>query len=156
MSTAPSIRTCLWFDSDAEAAARAYVALLPGSQIDHIFPQRGDPEGRAFMVQISLMGQKYSLLNGGPHYRLTPAASIEVHLESQAEVDRLWNALLDGGSPSRCGWLTDRWGVSWQIIPRTLMRLMQTEDSARARRVTQAMMAMVKLDGPALEAAAEG
>jgi predicted 3-demethylubiquinone-9 3-methyltransferase (glyoxalase superfamily) len=102
------------------------------------------------------MGQKYSLLNGGPHYRLTPAASIEVHLESQAEVDRLWNALLDGGSPSRCGWLTDRWGVSWQIIPRTLMRLMQTEDSARARRVTQAMMAMVKLDGPALEAAAEG
>lgn len=156
MSTAPSVRTCLWFDSAAEAAARTYVALLPGSRIDHIYPQRGDPEGRAFMVQLDLMGQKYSLLNGGPHYKLTPAASVEVHLDTQAEVDRLWDALLEGGRPSRCGWLTDRWGVSWQIIPRTLMRLMQTEDAAQAQRVTQAMMAMIKLDGPALEAAARG
>jgi len=156
MSTAPAIRTCLWFDQDAEAAARAYVALLPDSHIEHFFPQRGDPKGRAFMVQISLLGQKYSLLNGGPHYKLTPAASIEVHLETQPEVDRLWDAFLDGGTSNRCGWLTDRWGVSWQIIPRTLMRLMDTKDEAQARRVTQAMMAMIKLDGPALEAAAKG
>jgi predicted 3-demethylubiquinone-9 3-methyltransferase (glyoxalase superfamily) len=156
MSTAPTIRTCLWFDNDAEAAASFYCGLFPQSQIDHIYPQRGDPEGRALVVQLSLMGQKYSLLNGGPHYKLTPAASIEVHLETQAEVDRLWEALLDGGAAMQCGWLTDRWGVSWQIIPRALMRLLQTEDAGQAQRVMEAMMGMIKLDGPALEAAAKG
>jgi predicted 3-demethylubiquinone-9 3-methyltransferase (glyoxalase superfamily) len=154
--TAPAIRTCLWFDKDAEAAARAYVALLPGSQIEHVYPSRGDPAGAAFIVQVALLGQHYTFLNGGPHYRLTPAASIEVHLETQAEVDRLWDALLEGGTAQRCGWLTDRWGVSWQIIPRVLMRLMMTPDDAVAGRVTRAMMGMVKLDGPALEAAARG
>jgi predicted 3-demethylubiquinone-9 3-methyltransferase (glyoxalase superfamily) len=156
MSTAPTIRTCLWFDNDAEAAARAYCSLIPGSQIENTYPKRGDPEGCALMVQINLLGQKYSLLNGGPHYKLTPSASIEVHLETQSEVDRLWEALLDGGEAMQCGWLTDRWGVSWQIIPRALMRLMLTDDAAQAQRVMEAMMAMIKLDGPALEAAARG
>jgi predicted 3-demethylubiquinone-9 3-methyltransferase (glyoxalase superfamily) len=154
--TAPSVQTCLWFAEGAEDAAAFYVDLLPGSRILHSYPQRGDPQGRAFMVQIDLLGQHYSLMNGGPHFPQTPAASIEVHLDTQAEVDRLWEALLDGGKPSRCGWLTDRWGDSWQIIPRTLIRLMQTPDDAMADRVMAAMMAMVKLDGPALEAAARG
>jgi predicted 3-demethylubiquinone-9 3-methyltransferase (glyoxalase superfamily) len=152
--TAPTVQTCLWFDSAAEEAAETYVALLPGSRIIHRFPSRGDPQGRAFLLHIDLMGQRYTLMNGGPHFKPTPAASIEVHLETQAEVDRLWDALLEGGQPSRCGWLTDRWGVSWQIIPRTLLRLMQTPDDAMAQRVTQAMMGMVKLDAAALEAAA--
>lgn len=156
MSTAPAIRTCLWFDHDAETAARFYCSLLPDSQIDYIYPQRGDPQGRALVVQLSLLGQKYSLLNGGSHYKLTPAASIEVHLDSQPEVDRLWDALLDGGEAMQCGWLTDRWGVSWQIIPRALMRLLQTEDAGQAQRVMAAMLSMIKLDGPALEAAAKG
>ncbi len=154
--SAPAIRTCLWFDGDAEAAAKTYVALLPGSRIEHVYPQRGDPHGRAFIVQMDLLGQRYTLLNAGPHYKLTPAASIEVHLDTQAEVDHLWDALLDGGEASRCGWLVDRWGVSWQIIPRALMRLMQSTDEGVAQRVTQAMMGMVKLDVAALEAAALG
>ncbi|NTT85886.1 VOC family protein [Tabrizicola fusiformis] len=153
--TAPTVQTCLWFEDAALEAAETYVRLLPGSTIRHVFPQRGNP-GAAFMVQLDLLGQRYSFLNGGPHYRLTPAASIEVHLETQAEVDALWDALLNGGSASRCGWLTDRFGVSWQIIPRALPRLMATNDEAAAARVLQAMMAMVKLDGPALEAAARG
>jgi predicted 3-demethylubiquinone-9 3-methyltransferase (glyoxalase superfamily) len=154
--SAPSFATCLWFDHGAEEAARTYVALFEDAEILQVYPQRGDPEGRAFMVRWRLGQQVYSGLNGGPHYSLTPAASIEVHLETQDEVDRIWDALLEGGTAQRCGWLTDRFGVSWQIIPRTLMRLMQTENAARAQRVTQAMMAMVKLDGPALERAAEG
>lgn len=150
-----TLQTCLWFDHSAEAAARAYVALIPGSQILQVFPNRADP-AQAFLVHLSLAGQRYAFLNGGPHYRMTPAASIEVHLDSQPEVDRLWEALLEGGTALRCGWLTDRFGVTWQIIPRVLIQLMQSRDAAMVARVTQAMMGMVKLDGPALEAAARG
>lgn len=151
--TAPSLRTCLWFADRAEEAARFYVSLLPGSQIVQVFPNRAAPE-TAFLVHLQLCGQSYTFMNGGPHYALTPAASIEVHLDTQAEVDRLWDALVEGGTPMRCGWLTDRFGVSWQIIPRILIDLMQTRDAAKAHRVTQAMMQMIKLDGAALEAAA--
>ena len=152
--TGPSLQTCLWFDDQAEEAADCYVSLLPGSQIHQSYPRRGG-EG-AFLVHLSLLGQRYTFLNGGPRYRLTPAASIEVHLDTQAEVDLLWHALLQGGEAQRCGWLTDRFGVSWQIIPRSLIQLRQTEDDAMAQRVTTAMMGMVKLHGPALEAAARG
>jgi predicted 3-demethylubiquinone-9 3-methyltransferase (glyoxalase superfamily) len=152
--TGPSLQTCLWFDDQAQEAAECYVSLLPDSRILQSFPRRG-AEG-TFLVHLSLLGQRYTFLNGGPHYRLTPAASIEVHLDTQAEVDLLWHALLQGGAAQRCGWLTDRFGVSWQIIPRSLIRLMQTEDDAMAQRVTAAMMGMVKLDGPVLEAAARG
>jgi predicted 3-demethylubiquinone-9 3-methyltransferase (glyoxalase superfamily) len=151
----PIVQTCLWFDADAEEAARLYTALIPGSQILHIYPNRADPS-RAFVIHLSLAGQRYSFLNGGPHYRLTPAASIELHLDTHADVDRIWDALLDGGTALRCGWLTDRFGVSWQILPRVLLQLMQSKDAAQAQRVTAAMMQMVKLDGPALEAAAKG
>lgn len=152
--TGPSIQTCLWFDDQAEEAAETYVTLLPGSKIIQVFPRRGG-DG-AFLVHLALLGQRYSFLNGGPHYRLSPAASIEVHLDTQAEVDLLWHALLQGGSAQRCGWLVDRFGVSWQIIPRSLIRLLQSGDHAQAARVTEAMMDMIKLDGPALEAAARG
>lgn len=153
--TAPSVQTCLWFDTRAEEAARVYTDLVPGSAILNIFPDRADP-ARAFLLQLSLAGQRFTFLNGGPQYPQTPAASIELHLDGQAEVDRIWDALLDGGQALRCGWLTDRFGTSWQIIPRVLFTLMQTRDAAQAQRVTQAMMQMVKLDGPALEAAARG
>ena len=153
--SAASVQTCLWFSGHAEEAARTYAALIPGSEILQVFPNRADPS-QAFLVHLSLAGQRYTFLNGGPHYTLTPAASIEVHLDTQAEVDHLWDALLAGGTAMRCGWLTDRFGVSWQIVPRGLIPLMKTRDAAQAQRVTQAMMAMVKLDGPALEAAARG
>lgn len=152
--TGPAIQTCLWFDNQAQEAAETYVTLLPGSKIIHSFSRRGG-DG-IFLLHVSLLGQRYSFLNGGPHYRLTPAASIEVHLDTQAEVDLLWNALLQGGEAMRCGWLTDRFGLSWQIIPRGLIRLMQAGDDAVAARVTEAMMGMVKLDIAALEAAARG
>jgi predicted 3-demethylubiquinone-9 3-methyltransferase (glyoxalase superfamily) len=153
--TAPSLQTCLWLDDQAQEAAEAYVALLPGSRILQSYPRRGGAGG-VWVVQVELLGQRYTLLNGGPHFKLTPAASIEVHLDTQAEVDRLWEALLEGGAAQRCGWLTDRFGVSWQIIPRTLFRLVQTPDETVAQRVLQAMMGMVKLDAAALEAAAAG
>lgn len=155
-ATSPVVQTCLWFDSEALEAAESYVRLLPGSRILRVFPQRGKP-GATFLVHLELLGQRFSFMNGGPHFRQTPAASIEVHLQTQAEVDTLWAALLEaGGKPGRCGWLTDRFGVSWQVIPRTLIRLMSSEDDALAARVTQAMLGMEKLDGPALEAAARG
>jgi predicted 3-demethylubiquinone-9 3-methyltransferase (glyoxalase superfamily) len=152
MEAAMTVATCLWFDHDAEAAARFYCSLLPGSAVTRVFPALGDPKGRAFMVEFDLMGQRYQAMNGGPHYVLNPAASIVVAVETQAEIDRLWAALLqDGGRESRCGWLTDRWGLSWQILPQALMQLISGDASGR---VAQAMMAMVKMDIAGLEAAA--
>jgi predicted 3-demethylubiquinone-9 3-methyltransferase (glyoxalase superfamily) len=153
--TGPTVQTCLWFEDKADEAARTYVALLPGSRILASYPVRGTP-GKTFLVHVELIGQRYSFLNGGPYYKLSPSASIEVHLDTQAEVDRLWDALLDGGTAMRCGWLTDRFGVSWQIVPRVLIDLLLTPDDAVAGRVTAAMMDMVKLDLAALEAAARG
>ncbi len=150
-----SVQTCLWFRDSAEEAARHYVTLLPGSQILQVFPNRADPE-KAMVVHLSLAGQRYGFLNGGPLYPLSPAASIEVHLDTQTEVDRLWDALIQGGTAMRCGWLTDRFGVTWQIVPRVLIQLFQSRDDAMVQRMTTAMLGMVKLDGPALEAAARG
>lgn len=149
----PEISTCLWFDDQAESAARLYCSLFDGAEITEIFYKNNDPQAGAFTVAFTLLGQKYWGLNGGPFYQLTPAVSISVYVDTQAEVDRLWLALLEGGAESRCGWLTDRFGLSWQIIPRALPRLLQADTSGR---VMQAMMGMVKLDIAALEAAATG
>ena len=149
--TAPGISTCLWYTSQAEAAATLYCSLFEDARITLRLPQIGDPQGRAFLVEFTLMGQSYTAMNGGPHYLLTPAASIMVSVDSQAEIDRLWDALLQGGQPSRCGWLTDCFGLSWQILPRALPRLLQQD---RSGRVVQAMMGMVKLDIATLAAAA--
>lgn len=155
---ANSVCTCLWFDTEAEEAAEYYVALLPGSRIIHV-QRQFDPASqspKAFLVEFELMGQSYIAMNGGPHYKLSPAASIQINVDTQSEVDRLWEALLaGGGKESRCGWLTDRFGLSWQIIPRTLPRLIAAGGPASGR-VIQAMMTMVKLDIEALEAAAQG
>ncbi|MCR8723420.1 VOC family protein [Frigidibacter sp. ROC022] len=155
-SPAPSVATCLWFQTDPEPAAEFYAGLLPGSSWS--VPNRemlpDGSLGAAFMAEVVLQGQRLILMNGGPQFKLTPAASIQVHVETQAEIDRLWSALLEGGSENRCGWLTDRWGVSWQIIPRALPRLLALPDRAAAGRAMQAMMGMVKLDIAALEAAA--
>lgn len=151
---APSIQTCLWYEDQAEQAATLYCNLFPDAAISNVFRQQGGNDANAFMVEFTLMGQSYAAMNGGPHYTLTPAASIVAHVDDQAEVDRLWAALLaNGGVESRCGWLTDRYGLSWQIIPRALPRLLQADTSGR---VMRAMMGMVKIDVAALEAAAKG
>ncbi len=148
---APAVSTCLWFDDQAEPAAALYCSLFDDATITSILRQHGDAQNRAFTVAFTLMGQEYWALNGGPHVKHGPAASITVGVGTQAKVDHFWNALLDGGAESRCGWLTDRFGLSWQIFPRALPRLLQTEGTGK---VMQAMPGMVKLDIAALEAAA--
>ncbi len=157
MVKAQSIRTCLWFETAAEEAARFYVSLFDDAEITQVFPMRGGGGDGAFLVQWTMLGQKFSAMNGGPGFPHSAAASIDVGVETQAEVDHLWDALIaNGGAPGRCGWLTDRFGISWQIIPEALPRLMATSDGAAAQRVTQAMLKMSKLETAALEAAAKG
>lgn len=155
MSGEAKVRTCLWFDGQAEEAARLYVSLLPSSEIERVV--RPDPEGPVLLVELSLAGAPYMLLDGGPRYTLSPAASIYVQTADQAETDRLWAALLEGGGrESRCAWLVDRFGVSWQIVPEVLPRLIGAEDQAAAARAREAMLAMNKIDIAALEAAFRG
>lgn len=149
------LRTCLWFDGTAEAAARFYVSLIPGSRIEGMTGATAD--GAPLMVDFSLAGVPYQGLNGGDTYPLSPAVSIQVITEDQAETDRLWAALIaDGGAESRCAWCTDRFGVSWQVVPRQLMATVGGPDAAGAARATQAMLTMGKIDIAALEAAYEG
>lgn len=139
----------LWFDSEAADAAAFYVSLLPDSEITEIELQDGKP----FFITFTLSGVTYSALNGGPYYKLNPAFSIMVTCEGQAEVDRLWDALSDGGEVMQCGWLTDRFGVTWQIVPQQFFDLRKAGTPAQTAAVMEAMMRMVKLDVAALEAA---
>ena len=150
------VRTCLWFDGDGEEAARFYVSLLPDSRIENIVA--GGDGQPPIVVEFELAGAPYMVLNGGPHYKLTPAASISVLTRDQDETDRLWSTLTaDGGEESRCGWLIDRYGLSWQIVPEALPRALSSTDRAAARRVREAMMTMSKIDIAAIEVAlAEG
>ncbi len=155
------ISTCLWFARDGEAAARLYVSLLPDSHIDHVQrspgPWPGGEAGDAILVAFTLAGQSFQALNGGHAADYGTAASISVSCEDQAEVDRLWSALTaDGGGEIQCGWLRDRWGVPWQIVPKVLPRLLASPDPAVTARVFEAMTRMVKLDVAALERAAAG
>lgn len=155
MADASRIKTCLWYDEDAEVAANFYTALIPHSTITDC--HRPTPGMPALMVEFTLAGIPYQALNGGPHFQLSEAASIVVLTEDQRETDRLWAALTaDGGCESRCGWLKDRFGLSWQIVPRQLGKLLGASDRAAANRAMQAMMAMHKLDIAALESAFYG
>jgi predicted 3-demethylubiquinone-9 3-methyltransferase (glyoxalase superfamily) len=154
------VTPCLWFDGQAEQAASFYVSLLPDSGIDQVFRSPADtpsgPAGMVLAVEFTLAGRKFSGLNGGPQFPFTEAVSFQIACEDQAEVDRLWAALSDGGTPSQCGWLKDRWGLSWQIVPTRLLQLMGDPDAGRSRRAMQAMLKMTKLDIAALERAADG
>jgi predicted 3-demethylubiquinone-9 3-methyltransferase (glyoxalase superfamily) len=155
------VSTCLWFGKDAEEAVRFYVSLVPGSEIQHVQrspgPWLGGEIGDVILVTFSLNGQNYQALNGGKPAEYGTAASISVECADQAEVDRLWAALTaNGGSEIACGWLRDRWGVPWQIVPEMLPRLLADRDPAVSGRVFLAMQGMVKLDVPALERAAAG
>jgi predicted 3-demethylubiquinone-9 3-methyltransferase (glyoxalase superfamily) len=155
---ADKIVPCLWFDGEAEAATAFYVSLLPDSRITAVNRSPVDtpsgPAGSVLTVQFVLAGREYLALNGGPNFRFTEAVSFMVMTEDQAETDRLWDALTaDGGRENACGWLKDRWGLSWQITPRRLVELTTDPDPARAKAAMQAMMDMIKIDVAALERA---
>jgi predicted 3-demethylubiquinone-9 3-methyltransferase (glyoxalase superfamily) len=144
-----TITPFLWFDSNAEEAVQFYVSIFEDSKITDV-SRYGDgmplPKGTAMSINFQLDGRDFIALNGGPTYKLTPAFSIFVSVETQQEVDRLWERLTAGGKEQPCGWLVDRFGLSWQIIPTTLMRLMLDPDRKKAGRVVQAMLQMKKID----------
>lgn len=155
------ISTFLWFDKQAEEAVDFYVSLLPDSRIDEIVRSPGDypagEQGQVLMIAFTLAGRSYQAMNGGPGHPFTDAISLAVATEDQAETDRLWDALgADGGRPIACGWIADRFGLSWQITPKRLIEMIGAEDRAAAGRAFAAMMDMVKIDIAALEAAFAG
>jgi predicted 3-demethylubiquinone-9 3-methyltransferase (glyoxalase superfamily) len=155
------ISPCIWFSGEAEEAAKFYVSLLPDSRIDHIqrnpVDSPGGKAGTVLVVDFTLAGQKYMALNGGMRLEHTWAISFKIDCVDQAEVNRLWDMLsADGGSAQQCGWVRDRYGVSWQIVPSVLPELLGGSDSAGAKRAMQAMLGMIKLDIAELRRAYEG
>ena len=158
------ITTWLWFETEAEDAARYYATVFRNTQLGDIVraPGGGEPhthEGQVLVAEVTIEGQTFCCLNGGPHpgAQRSDSISFQILCEDQAEVDEYWNKLADdGGQEVQCGWVKDRYGISWQIVPEILPRLMNDPDRAKAARVTAAMMKMIKLDVAALEAAAEG
>lgn len=154
------IAPCLWFDGEAEEAARFYVSLLPDSRIDrvqsNVCDSPGGKAGTVLVVEFTLAGQRFLALNGGTRFEYTHAVSFHIDCADQAEVDRLWDALLKGGKAEQCGWLRDRYGVPWQIVPGALSRMLGDPDMAKAQRVMQAMLQMVKIDIATLQKAYDG
>lgn len=162
---ASRIQPCLWFDTQAEDAAQYYVGIFPNSRILSTahYGEAGQehhrmPVGSVMTVSFSLDGQPMLALNGGPHFQFNPAVSLMVLCDSQAEIDHYWAALGEGGDPGaqQCGWLADRFGVSWQVTPRNWERWMNAPDNAASQRAMQAMHGMKKLDMAALQAAFDG
>jgi predicted 3-demethylubiquinone-9 3-methyltransferase (glyoxalase superfamily) len=154
------ISPCLWFDGQAEEAAAFYVSLFPISRVDKVSRAPADfPSGSVgdvITVEFTLAGESYIGLNGGPLFKFTEAVSLSVDCADQAEVDRYWEAFTaDGGEPAPCGWVKDKFGLSWQIVPRRLTELMNDPNPGRARRAMEAMLQMSKLDVAALERAAD-
>ena len=158
------IAPCLWFDGQAEDAANFYVSTFrrcgQEAAIGDVMRYAADggpkPKGSVLSATFTLAGQDFIALNGGPHFTFSPAISLFVKCADQGEVDRFWEALSEGGQPGRCGWLTDRSGVSWQVVPTALGAMLQDADPARAERVMQALMQMTKLDLAVLEEAHRG
>ncbi|AEF35386.1 3-demethylubiquinone-9 3-methyltransferase [Mycolicibacter sinensis] len=152
-------RTSLWFDTQALEAAEYYVSIFPDSTVSDISywgPENPERDGTPLEVLFDLDGRAFSAINGGPDFTFNEAISIQVYCADQAEVDYYWERLGRGGKEVQCGWLTDRYGLSWQVIPQRLSELMTDPDRERVQRVKQAMYAMVKLDIAGLEAAAAG
>lgn len=155
------IAPCLWYNGKAEEAANFYVSLLPDSRVTHVQKNVMDSpsgeEGSVLVVAFTLAGQDFLALNGGMDVDYTYALSLKIDCEDQEEVDRLWDAILkNGGRPEQCGWIRDRWNVPWQITPKALPRLLADPDPAKARRVMEAMLKMVKIDIAGIEAAYHG
>jgi predicted 3-demethylubiquinone-9 3-methyltransferase (glyoxalase superfamily) len=155
----PKITPNLWFDTQGEEAAEFYVSVFPNSKITAVnhYGEAGPREaGTVLTVDFVLDGQEYTAINGGPQFTFDEAISLLVHCADQDEVDYYWEKLTDGGEEGQCGWLKDRYGVSWQIVPRALPQLLGDPDPAKAQRVMQAMLGMVKLDIAGLQAAHAG
>jgi predicted 3-demethylubiquinone-9 3-methyltransferase (glyoxalase superfamily) len=154
------VRTCLWFATGAEEAATLYTSLIPDSRIDSVQRSPADnpscKTGDVLVVEFTLGGRAFQGLNGGTALPPSNSMSLSVLCEDQAEVDRIWYGLLEGGATQACGWLNDRWGHAWQIVPKILPHYLADPDPAKAKRVMEAMMTMIKLDLAALEAAAQG
>ena len=154
------ITPCLWFDGNAEEAANFYASILPDSHVDAVHRAPGDyrsgKAGNVLLVEFTLMGQQFTGLNGGPMFKFNEAVSFQIPVETQAEVDRLSDALSAVPEAEQCGWVKDRYGLSWQIVPRQLMRLIGGTDPARAKRAFDAMMQMKRIDIAAIERAADG
>lgn len=150
----------LWFAEGAEEAARFYTSLLPDSRVDSVVTMPADspagPAGSVQVVEFTLKGQPFLALNAGPLDPFNHAISFVINCDTQEEVDRLWDALSEGGTIEQCGWLKDRYGVSWQIVPTVLGEMMKDKDPARGRRVAEAMLKMVKLDIAVLQSAYNG
>jgi predicted 3-demethylubiquinone-9 3-methyltransferase (glyoxalase superfamily) len=150
----------LWYSDRAEEAAAFYASLLPDSRVESVTTLPADtpsgPEGSVQVVEFTLCGQPFMAINAGPLDPFNHSVSFVVTCDSQAEIDRLWDALSEGGSVERCGWLKDRYGLSWQIVPAVLGDMMKDENRARARRVAQAMLNMVKLEVDGLKRAYDG
>jgi predicted 3-demethylubiquinone-9 3-methyltransferase (glyoxalase superfamily) len=147
----PKITPNLWFDGNAEEAAQFYVSLLPDSRIENVWRSPADnpstPAGAVLLVDFTVAGQRFTAINGGPQFSFTEAVSFVIDCEDQAEVDRLWDALTaDGGEPGRCGWLKDRFGMSWQVVPRELGELLGSPQREGAGRAMEAMLRMDKID----------
>jgi predicted 3-demethylubiquinone-9 3-methyltransferase (glyoxalase superfamily) len=152
------IYTHLWYAREAEEAAKLYASIFPDSRVDRVIPIQADtpsgPAGSVKIVDFTLLGQRFQAITAGPHHEFNDAISLVVLCDDQAELDRYWNALIEtGGKPQACGWLIDRYGLRWQIVPAMLDDLMADDDPARAKRVAEAMLQMVKLDIAALEKA---
>jgi len=152
------ITPCLWFDGNGEDAARFYASLFPDSRIDRIVRAPADypsgKQGDALVVEFTLMGRPFTALNGGPNFSFTEAVSLQIPVTTQDELDRYSDALSAVPEAEQCGWVKDRYGLSWQIVPVQLMRLLGDADSARAGRAFAAMMAMKRIDIAAIERAA--
>jgi len=159
MATSRPITPCLWFDGDAEAAADFYVSLFPDSRILDVarYGEAGPGDrGTVMTVSFELNGRPFLALNGGPQYTFTEAVSFQIHCDTQEDVDRYWGALTERGEPGPCGWLKDRFGLTWQVVPTMLPKLLADPEPARAQRAMTAMMQMGKLDIAELEKAAAG
>jgi predicted 3-demethylubiquinone-9 3-methyltransferase (glyoxalase superfamily) len=154
------ITPCLWFDGNAEEAANFYVTVLPDSRVDSVQRAPADypsgKQGDVLIVEFTLAGQKYTGLNGGPYFKFNEAVSFQIEVGDQAEVDRLSDQLSAVPEAEQCGWVKDRFGLSWQIVPRQLTRLLADPDREKARRAFQAMMEMKRIDIAEIERAADG
>jgi predicted 3-demethylubiquinone-9 3-methyltransferase (glyoxalase superfamily) len=157
----PKVYPCLWFDGKAEEAATFYCSLLPDSRIDKVWRSPADtpsgPAGDVLLVDFTVAGQQLQALDGGPDFRFNEAVSLVIECDDQAEVDRLWDTLTaDGGEPGPCGWLKDRYGLSWQIVPKELNEMLDDPDTAAAARAMEAMLKMGKIEVDELRRAFEG
>jgi predicted 3-demethylubiquinone-9 3-methyltransferase (glyoxalase superfamily) len=161
MSTKSRIAPCLWFEGNAEQAAGFYTSIFPDSRIDYVqrsvIDYPGGKAGDVILVEFTLAGLRYQALNGGPHDKFNDAISLSVACKDQEEVDKIWDALIAaGGKPVQCGWLKDKFGVSWQIVPEEFFVLMRDKDPKKSKRAMEAMMQMVKLDIAELKKAFDG